>query len=365
MERICLIGNNAFGRPVFDGQRIKVRTYKNCLEREGFDVFFVELDNSLKRIIKIFSEIKKGIKQCDIIVLITSDNGERLLIPYINKLNKKYKKRFVFSQIGTSFLFRYIKPMTEERKSDFFYKQDYTGVKPKKKTIKELAKIDAILTETDLINNTFKSFFNLNNCYCLTNFRDVKVLEQKYKTDSNNRLIYLSRVMTRKGIFDLINVLSKEEFINLTLDIYGSLYMNNEEKKAFNSLLNSKIRYLGELDPSETIQTIQQYDLLCFPTKCEGEGTPGCIVESLIAGTPVLSSNFTQSFELLEHNYNSLIFRFGDVNDLEQKLLLFVNRQVDVEKLKKNAFDSGKKFTYDFNRTKFLNLILGRENSNE
>ena len=42
MKTICLIGNNGFGAPVFDGQRIKVRTYKNVLESEGFGVHLVE-----------------------------------------------------------------------------------------------------------------------------------------------------------------------------------------------------------------------------------------------------------------------------------------------------------------------------------
>lgn len=361
MERICLIGNNAFGGPVFDGQRIKVRTYKKCLEREGFNITFIELDKPAKRFFRILSEIKKGIKGCDVVVLITSDNGERVLIPYINKINKKYKKRFVFSQIGTSFLYKYIKPMSEERKNAFFYNQDFTGLKPNKKTICELKKIDAILAETDLINNAFAKFFGLDNCYCLTNFRDVIVDKDRKITDSNNKLIYLSRVMQRKGIFDLINAINKKPFANVSLDIYGSLYMEPDEEKLFYSLLDSRIKYCGELNPDKTIQTIQKYDLLCFPTKCEGEGTPGCIVESLIAGTPVLSSDFTQSSELLKDGVDSLLYRFGDTDDLEQKLLFFVSGKCDVKTLKSNAFDSGKRFTYEYNRNNFLRLILGKE----
>lgn len=361
MMNVCLIGNNGFGKPVFDGQRIKVRTYKNCLEQEGIDVTFVELDNPKKRLFTIFKDIKKGIKKCDVIVLITSDNGERLLIPYINKVNKKYKKRFVFSQIGTSFLYRYVKPMSEERKTKFFCDHDFTGVVPNKKTIHELNKIDAILTETELINGTFKSFFHLNNCYYLTNFRNVGIQDDKTKNDSNHSLIYLSRVMARKGIYDLISVLKKDDFKNVHLDIYGSLCMDEKEKEYFHSLLDNKIRYCGELLPDKTIQTIKQYDLSCFTTKCEGEGTPGCIVESLIAGTPVLSSNFTQSKELLKNGFDSLIYNFGDLDDLEKKLKEFINKKVDVTKLKENALKSGYRFTYEYNRDMFLSLIFGKE----
>lgn len=359
MKNVCLIGNNAFGKPVFDGQRIKVRTYKRCLEQEGFKVVFVELDNPLKRIFTILSDIKKAIKKCEIIVLITSDNGERILIPFINKINKKYKRRFVFSQIGTSFLYKHIKSMSEERKNDFFYNHDFSGEKPSKKVKRNLTKIDAILTETDLINETFKKFFCLNNCYCLTNFRNVEIASDYKRSESNNKLIYLSRIMERKGIFDLINVIKKPAFSHLSLDIYGSFFMDVKEKSLFESLLDCRVRYLGELTPDKTVETIRKYDLLCFPTKCEGEGTPGCIVESLIAGVPVLSSSFTQSGELLKNGVDSLIYDFGSVDDLEQKLFVFANKEIDIKSFKENAFESGKRFTYVFNRKKFLSLIQG------
>lgn len=361
MKRICLIGNNAFGQPVFDGQRIKVRTYKETFEKEGFEVELVELDKPLKRLFKIFSNIKKAIKQCDIIVLITSDNGERILIPYINRINKKYNKRFVFSQIGTSFLYKYIKPMSEERKNKFFYEHDFSDLKPKKKLVRQLSQIDAILAETELIKETFETFFNLSNCHYLTNFRDNLILTKTNNFNSYNKLIYLSRVTSRKGIFDLMNVLSDDKFSNLSLDIYGTLSFDDNELYLFNSLLNERIKYCGEVTPDKTIATLAQYDFLCFPTKCEGEGTPGCVVESLIAGVPVLSSNFTQSKELLKDGFDSIIYGFGDLEDLEHKLSYIASGGVDVNALKANALESGKRFTYGYNREKFLFLITGKE----
>lgn len=359
MKNVCLIGNNAFGKPVFDGQRIKVRTYKTCLEQEGFHIDFVELDNPLKRFFKILKEIKRGVKKCDTIVLITSDNGEKVLIPFINKVNKKYNRRFIFSQIGTSFLYKHIRKMSEERKNDFFYNHNFSGEKPSKKIAHNLREIDVILTETNLINDTFKEFFDLDNCYCLTNFRNIQMENSSKPIDSNNKLIYLSRIMERKGIFDLIEVLKKPKFVNLSLDIYGSLFMDKNEKALFDSLLDNRIKYLGELAPDKIIETIKRYDLLCFTTKCEGEGTPGCIVESLIAGVPVLSSRFTQSSELLKEGYDSIIYDFENVEDLERKLTMFVNKDIDIKKLKTNAFESGKQFTYAFNRENFLKLISG------
>lgn len=363
MKHICLIGNNAFGQPVFDGQRIKVRTYKIIFETEGFDVNFVELDKPYLRLLHIFSQIKKGIKECDVIVLITSDNGEKLLIPYINKVNKKYKKRFIFSQIGTSFLYNHVKSLTEEEKRDFFHNYNFGNQKPKAKVVDNLRKIDIIMTETDLITGAFSKFFGLSNCFCMTNFRIAKTERASFKNAGDLKLMYLSRINEKKGIFDLLEVVKGliGDGRKVSLDIYGTSYLSDEEQSVFNGYLNESIKYCGELLPENVLSTIKNYNMLCFPTKCEGEGTPGCIIESLIAGVPVLSSSFTQSDELLKNNVDSLIYKFEDKNDLKLSLLKVLNGEVSLQKLGENAFESGKKFTYDYNRDRFLELINGEK----
>lgn len=360
-KKICLIGNNGFGKPVFDGQRIKVRTYKTVLESEGFNVELIELDKPLRNLLGIFSKIKKGIKANDIIVLIASDNGERVLIPYINRINRKYKKRFIFSQIGTSFLFPYIKNMTEDQKRDFFHNHNFLNYKPKTKTVNNLKKIDVILTETQLINDTFSAFFGLDNCHFITNFRFVKQPSNDVHL-LNNKLMYLSRVTTKKGIFDLINVvtdINKNTSIRLSLDIFGTIYLSKGENDLFKSLLSDGISYCGELNQDDVLNTIQKYDFLCFPTKCEGEGTPGCIIESLIAGVPVVSSDFTQSDELLTSGVDSIVYDINNSKNMKDDLINIYTHKDKYNSLRSGAYISGSKFTYFYNRENFLQLIRG------
>ena len=83
MKKICLIGNAGRGKMATDGQRIKVQTYQKVLAKEGFEVFFVELDNSKLRLLKILSDIKKNIRICDIVILITSDKEK--MYQYVKK----------------------------------------------------------------------------------------------------------------------------------------------------------------------------------------------------------------------------------------------------------------------------------------
>ena len=361
MRRICLIGNNAFGKPVFDGQRIKVRTYLNVLKKEGFDVDLIDLDKPFFRLFKIFRAIKKGLIKDDTIILISSDRGERLLVPYINRLNKKYKKRFIFSQIGTSFLYRHIKNLTNAQQIEFFNGNNFFGQRPEKKVQKQLRRINVILPETKLIEECFSKFYGLTNCIAITNFRDVVVDFVEKQPSDFVRLVYISRLTKRKGIFDLIDVVNLVNGLKnnrVLLDIYGTKYFDKSENTTFENLLSERIKYKGEIKPENVIATLREYDLLCFPTLCEGEGTPGCVIESLISGTPVLSSSFTQSQELLKNGFDSYIYQFGDTNDLKNKLIEYIDNKEKM-KMNKNAYESGKVFTYQFNRTLFLKIICG------
>ena len=102
MNNILLIGNSGLKSGQMDGQTIKVRLYLKKMKDEGFSVCFVDLENFLRRPLSTLHRIKKGIKECARIVLLTAERGSKLLVPYINKINKKYKKPFVFPLVGTS-----------------------------------------------------------------------------------------------------------------------------------------------------------------------------------------------------------------------------------------------------------------------
>ena len=92
-----------------------------------------------------------------------------------------------------------------------------------------------------------------------------------------------------------------------------------------------------------------------------GEGTPGAIVESLIAGTPVLTSNFPQAKYLLNDGKDSLFYEMFNKEELKNKLLYIINNRSVLESMSKEAFNSGKKYTYEYERKNFLKYVCGVE----
>ena len=363
MSRILLIGNSGLKHHGKDGQTVKVRLYLKKIQDEGFDVSFIDLENFKRRPFFILQKIKKGIKNCDRIVLISAKRGCKFLIPFISKHNKKYKKPFVLPLVGTSVLHFSIDKLSEKQKYDFIVNHNYNICVPNKRIKKELMKIDFILPETDLLTSVFREFYDLENVYTLNNFRDIKRITNNKKTTNDSlNLVFLSRIMKEKGIFDLINIVNELNDSNpVNLDIYGQIVLDKEEVKQFEKSLDNKIKYCGVVDLDNVTQTISNYDLFVFPTRFVGEGTPGVISESLIAGTPVLTSDFPQAKYLLINGQDSLFYKMFDNEDLKRKLLYIIKDRNLLLRLQNNAIQSGKKFTYNYERNKFLKYVCGKK----
>ena len=365
MNKILLIGNSGLKHHGEDGQTIKVRLYHQKMLDEGFEVIYVDLEGFLKHVFSILSKIRKGIKKCDRIVLLSAERGCKYLIPFINRYNKKYQKPFVLPLIGTSVLHDSIDCLSDVEKNLFIVNGNYSLAKPNKKMNKELRKITYILPETELLTKVFKEFYCLKNVFQLTNFRDIEPTDNISKVnDEAINIVFLSRVMERKGIFDLIDVVNgiNNDSYKLQLDIYGNKSFAGKEDEQFDSKINnSSIKYLGAVDNSKVIETLSKYHLFVFPTKFVGEGTPGVIVESLLAGTPVLTSNFPQAQHLLRNGKDSLFFEMNDKKDLKDKLMYIINNRSLLNTMSKEALESGKKYTYKFERNNFLKYVCGSE----
>lgn len=361
--RILLIGNSGTISNDKGGQTTKLRLYKKKIEEENFELSYVDLEKFTHNPFYTLRQIKKQIKICDRIVLISGERACRLLIPFINKKNRKFKKPFILPLIGAGVLHFSIDHLSDYDKSRFLVNGEYELGKKNEKITKELKKIDYILPETELIRKVYSEFYGLSNCVILNNFREQSSGELVADKDNNNktvRMVYLSRVNEIKGILNLLKCLDQIE-LDYQLDIYGAISLKPEQQVVFNNCLSEKIKYCGVINSDEAIKKISEYDLFVFPTRYFGEGTPGVIAESLIAGTPVLSSNFPQAKYLLKDGYDSIFFKMFDTDDLKEKLIYCLNNKELLNNMRKNALESGKKYLYKHEREKFLKYVCGAE----
>lgn len=127
---------------------------------------------------------------------------------------------------------------------------------------------------------------NLKKIEC--NLRDV----HEKKIDELN-IIFLSRVSRKKNIDFALRVLSQQKKGKITFDIYGPLedqiYWKECEMIICQLADNITVKYCGELNPSEVVETFSKYHLFFFPTR--GENFGHVILEALGAGCPVLTTD--------------------------------------------------------------------------
>lgn len=360
MKKICLIGNYSVGKNVYDGQRLKVRLYFDILKKENFDVLLVDLASFKRRPIHVLKMIKKYHIESDCTILITASGGANFLIPYINRLNQKNKRRFILPLVGTSVLHNFLDRMSNDKKNKFLLEKDFTGIKRNEKLEKQLKQIDIILPETDAITEVFKCFFHLDNVLTMTNFRKDDCVDNNKE---RNGVVYMSRIASMKGLFDLFDAIEllKNRGQLIRFDLYGPMQLNRRETNMFNNFLskNPNVHYCGTIEQSNVIDTISNYKFLVFPTRYITEGTPGVLIESLISETPIITSNFPQARCILKFDVDSICFDIGDVATLANSIYDLYFNSEKLKKLSDGTAESRKKFFYNYNRKLLLECIIG------
>jgi len=118
------------------------------------------------------------------------------------------------------------------------------------------------------------------------------------KKENSLRIAFLSRVSAMKNLIFAFDVLSETHY-EIVFDIFGvinskksdQIYWSECTRKMKDLPNNIQARYVREYNSDEVFDILKVYDLFFLPTL--GENFGHVILESLIAGTPVLISDRT------------------------------------------------------------------------
>jgi glycosyltransferase involved in cell wall biosynthesis len=151
------------------------------------------------------------------------------------------------------------------------------------------------------------------NSFVFPNFRNESILHPKFlcfRDKKKYKFCFVSRIIESKGVFVIIDLIKELEYHNIiaTVDFFGPIDQSIKDK--FNRNLTDTIRYMGNLDDSrKVIDTISNYDFTLLPTYYDGECIPGVLVESMMAGTPVIVTDFKFINEIVSNNFNGYIYK--------------------------------------------------------
>lgn len=147
------------------------------------------------------------------------------------------------------------------------------------------------------------------------------------------RAVFLSRVIPAKGVEVAVHSVlaaNRSRPGCCTLDVYGPV--GTEDHEWFASLergFGSSVRYRGVVPLVDAQRTLHEYDVLVFPTTYAGEGFAGVIVEAMIAGLTILTSDWLSNAEVVDHGRNGFVLPAKDADAFAAKLLqLDLDRQL-------------------------------------
>lgn len=343
---ICVIGAFDYENMSTGGQPVKSRELISLLEELYSDkkIYIVETSNWKKNPFLLLYKVLKGMHNSDCAIMLPAQNGVS-----------------VFSRILILF----------KRNRNLYY--DVIGgwlpqkIRDDKCLCKLLRYFNGIWVETDNMRNELEKL-GLKNVTTIPNFKSIEpvsVDDIKFSKTIPFKLCTFSRVMKEKGIEEALmavkNINQKFGKVVFELDIYGQI--DADYSKSFELLKKqfpSYIRYVGVVNPNESVRNLISYDSVLFPTYYEGEGLAGTLIDALMSGVPVIATDWHYNSEVINSSNGFLISTDDIVQELEKVLIsIYDNPKIIIDKKKKCIIDSKK-----YSREYAFSLIENELNKN-
>ncbi len=187
---------------------------------------------------------------------------------------------------------------------------------------------DGVCVQTELLHKHFAPILGTRVRF-VPNYRRLppageEVAPRLAREGGPLQVVFLGLVMESKGAFVLLEALRRlaRGRAAVHCDLYGEVAGLSASRFREELARTPRATYRGVLDPERVVPTLRQYDVLVSPTYYQGEGHPGVLIEAMMAGLPVVTTDFRSIPELVEHRRNGLLVAPRSVEDLVAALEL-------------------------------------------
>lgn len=200
------------------------------------------------------------------------------------------------------------------------------------------------IVEAQKIKDDLEKNFKLSNLMVLYNFRQIKYLPQIHKYDDDRiHFLFFSRITPPKGVDVIMSAVStlnsngyKDKYC---IDFYGEVAP--EYKAEFDRCIeaNDNLDFCGTVQLREwsNYSVLARYHYMLFPTYWSGEGFPGAIIDSYIAGVPIIASDWACVPEFVEDGKTGLIIPAHDENALINVMQTAIEGRTNCMELSNNC----------------------------
>lgn len=146
------------------------------------------------------------------------------------------------------------------------------------------------------------------------NVRPLRSMHVDFDRPYARKFAYIGQIRESKGLPELLRVFDRlgKAF---ELSVYGPI-----AEESMNALERDP-RYKGPLDAQGVQGVLSEIDVLALPTRYEGEGYPGIIIEAYAHGVPCVSTRWKHLPEVVDHGQTGWLLEPGNEEELYQQIL--------------------------------------------
>ncbi|MEK6809702.1 MAG: glycosyltransferase family 4 protein [Nanoarchaeota archaeon] len=201
--------------------------------------------------------------------------------------------------------------------------------------------------------------------------RDREALKEKHGYKGKKIILYYGAIREEKGVDDLIKAVPlviplvtgqngqpKKKEIEFIFAIRSNAVEKREKYLAMARRLGCE-KYINitlEDLPIEEYVSMADMVVLAYPSLIGTEGNPSCLLESMAAKTPVVTTDLPELREIVENEKDVLMAKPGDVFSIAEQITRLLKDPKLGEKLTENAYAKSKQFDVRVIARQFLDL---------
>lgn len=326
MRKIIFIGPSGGGGIPTNGASAKNYHLLKYLNAKGYTITVVDTEHWKKNPIILIKLFFLLIFYPSGYYIISTNNISGYKLFKIFNIHKGKKRTLVYWVIGGSIA---------------------EWIKDSKVDIKPYRNINWFIVEGRKMKDTLCDC-GLNNVIVVPNFKNFSIdIKKTEKANKNFMFLFISRIIPQKGvdmIFKAASSLSSDYRFNI--DFYGPVEDSYKEEFFIQIAQHPNTCYKGFIDlrDEENYNKLAQYDVMLFPTFWEGEGFPGVIIDSYIAGLPVIASRWNLNEELIENNKTGWLIEPKDTEALIKTMEYVITHRSEVVNVSNNSLNKADAF---------------------
>jgi glycosyltransferase involved in cell wall biosynthesis len=202
-----------------------------------------------------------------------------------------------------------------------------------------LGRCDAIIVLSSQMKQWMAQLLPEDRIHVIHNTLPIKSDAAPRKLGVTPTILFLGRVGENKGVRDLLEAISfLKGKVPFEVTIAGDGEVEKYRRMADSMGLSDQVKFPGWIGLEQKELLLNKASVLVLPSY--NEGMPMSVVEALVNGIPVVTSNVGGIPDVVQHGLNGYLMEPGDVKSLAGGLLQVLTDKEAYEKMSAHALNN-------------------------